>query len=149
MKLRIALGSGLVLLLATLAGVAYAAKGGVFEGAWQAIDGADGSNEWMWIRNFSGVHEVLMYDDACTACPDAEDPSITHPCVIVSSGQAPENSLWLDGAVVTCVTPEGLEAFTRSLAGVEFQYVPGVGILDPWNTTWTPSKDKKPEKLIP
>jgi len=156
MKTRLAVVLGLVIALAVFAGAAYAAKGGGYEGAWQAVD-FDLSHEWMWIRNFAGVYEVLIYDDACSCCPPDENAPIHFPCLAVGSGRVttvdweegrePFQALVLDGIPITCYTPSGPEFYATGSWWLE--YIEGTGILDQFGAMWTPSNDKKPEKVIP
>ena len=134
---------GLAILLAAAPGAANAAKGGGFEGAWQAIDAiGDQNDEWMWIREFSGIHEVLVFDTECTCC-DAQ------PCMGIGSGRVDGATLHLDSGMLTCYRADGLYYLPELPWQDSYQYVQGKGLLDNSGTMWTPSNDKKPEKVVP
>lgn len=146
MKKRIATALGIVTVLAAFAGAAYAAQGTLFEGAWEGVD-VDGSNQWMWIEDFAGVHEVLFYDDLCSACTgiQGEGPA----CLGVSSARLSDvDRLSIDGGVVTCMWLGDPQVLITDLTGSFVSNSDGT-LSDDYGNVWTPSNDSQKKVISP
>jgi uncharacterized protein YkwD len=133
-------------------GAAFAAKAGAFEGGWKGTDLGDGSNQWMWIADFAGVHEVLYYDDLCSSCTglQGEGPA----CLGVSSARLSDvDRLSMDGGVVTCMWLGDPQVLITDWTGSFVSNADGT-LSDDYGNIWTPSMDKqtkviKPQPVLP
>ncbi len=141
------IGGVVVLLLAVTISIGYATQRGVFEGAWYTVD-LDGSNEWLWITNYYGAYEVILYDDMCSGCSGihGEGPS----CLGLGSARISEpNTLRMDGGQLYCYWEEGVEILEWfSWEGSETVYDPTTDTLSDSYVVWGRSNDKKEEKII-
>ena len=105
---------GLILLVTTLlfVSVAYAKKADDLEGAAYSLDN-DGSNRWLWISDYSGVYDLLWFDDMCSACTA---PGLRPSCVIAGSGHlSSSDEIDIYGAELYCYWEGGAELWDRSL----------------------------------
>jgi len=128
------------------AGIVYASKEAGFEGSWFSID-QDGSNQWLWIENYFGAYDVLLFDDGCSACSNTlgERPS----CVAVGSAHisSPE-TMKIDSGSIYCYYDEGVERLDWFNWETETVYFPETDTLEIHSVIWGRTKDKKPEKII-
>lgn len=143
---RIGIALGLACLVAGAGGSAFAGKGNLFEGGWESTDTGDQSNQWIWITNYSGVHEILAFDDLCSGCTGVQ--GVGPSCLVVGSGRLDgETTLVMDSGVVTCYWQEGPEVLLTDYSDT---YIYGNGVVsDSWGNEWVRSKDKPVKTIRP
>jgi len=139
---------GFVLLMTTLllSSAAFSRKVGYFEGAWYSVD-QDGSHQWLWINEYFGVHELVLFDDLCSGCSGTfgEGPS----CLVIGSAHKSNPvTLKIDGGSLYCYWEEGVEGLEWFDWEGETFYDPGSDTLEINSVIWERTNAKKPEKVI-
>ena len=127
-------------------GIVYASKEMGFEGSWFSID-QDGSNQWLWIENYFGVYDVLLFDDGCSACSNSigERPS----CLAVGSAHISNpDTLKIDSGSIYCYWDEGVERLDWFNWETDTYYYPSTDTLEIHSVVWERTKNKAPEKII-